>query len=460
MKTTRKIIITMLCALCIILGTSYFLGMAYFQTHFKIGTAINGFHCAFKTVDEAEALLSKEVSSYAIAIDTRNGGVEKLTAKDVGMTFNGKEGLVDIINNQDYRLWFMPEIKEHNLDEESYAIDSAKIQKAIAKLKCMHNMVSPESARIVDTDGFYQVAQQVVGTELDREKAKQVIETSIRQWHKSVNLEDKGCYKEAEKTDEKELQKQCDFLNSIKDVIITYDFGDRKETVDVETIRKNMLSKDFKLSQKKIEEYVKSLAEKYDTIGNERSFVTYDNRTSSISGGDYGWQIDIKKTAQDLKQMITDKTIDVVNPTYSQSTVSKNSDDIGHSYLEIDKSHGSVVLYVDGNPVVQCQARFGTDISSGFYRLKLREAAAEDGTKNIMYFGDGAVYQFDDAAAMPGFSGNEDISATATSNGVKQGCIAVDETSMNTIFTTFQDNWPIIVYDDSNITGQTTQGTE
>ena len=76
----------------------------------------------------------------------------------------------------------------------------------------MHNMVSPESARIVDTDGFYQVAQQVIGTELDRENAKQVIATSIRQWHKSVNLEDKGCYIEAEKTDEKEMQKQCDFL--------------------------------------------------------------------------------------------------------------------------------------------------------------------------------------------------------------------------------------------------------
>ena len=80
MKTTRKIIITMLCVLCIILGTSYFLGMAYFQTHFKLGTTINGFHCAVKTVNEAEALLSNEVSSYAIAIDTRNGGVEKLTA--------------------------------------------------------------------------------------------------------------------------------------------------------------------------------------------------------------------------------------------------------------------------------------------------------------------------------------------------------------------------------------------
>lgn len=458
MKTTRKIIITMLCVLCIILGTSYFLGMAYFQTHFKIGTTINGFHCAFKTIDETEVLLSKEVNSYAIAIDTRNGGVEKLAAKDVGMSFTGKDELVDIINNQNYKLWFIPEVQEHNLDEKSYTIDSTKMQKAIAKLKCMHDMVSPESAHIVDTDGFYQVAQQVTGTELDREKAKQVIETAIRQWHKSVNLEDKGCYKEAEKVDEKELQKQCDFLNSIKGVIITYDFGDRKETIDVETIRKKMLSKDFKLSQKKIEKYVKSLAEKYDTIGNERNFVTYDNRTSSISGGDYGWQIDIKKTAQDLKQMITDKTIDVVNPTYSQSAVSRNSDDIGHSYLEIDKSRGVVVLYVDGNPVVQCQTRLGNNIQSGFYRLKLRETTAKDGTKNIMYFGNGAIYQFDDAAAMPEFSGNEDISAAATSNGVKQGCIAVDEASMSAIFTTFQDDWPIIVYDASNITGQATQG--
>ena len=84
MKTTRKIIITMLCVLCIILGTSYFLGMAYFQTHFKIGTTINGFHCAFKTIDETEVLLSKEVNSYAIAIDTRNGGVEKLAARMLG----------------------------------------------------------------------------------------------------------------------------------------------------------------------------------------------------------------------------------------------------------------------------------------------------------------------------------------------------------------------------------------
>ena len=83
MSITKKIVLTLLCILSIVLGTGYFLGLAYFQTHFKIGTTINGFHCSFKSIDEAETLLSREVESYAIAVNTRNNGVEKIAANDV-----------------------------------------------------------------------------------------------------------------------------------------------------------------------------------------------------------------------------------------------------------------------------------------------------------------------------------------------------------------------------------------
>ena len=89
MSITKKIVLTLLCILSIVLGTGYFLGLAYFQTHFKIGTTINGFHCSFKSIDEAETLLSREVESYAIAVNTRNNGVEKIAANDVGLTFVG-----------------------------------------------------------------------------------------------------------------------------------------------------------------------------------------------------------------------------------------------------------------------------------------------------------------------------------------------------------------------------------
>ena len=72
MSITKRIALILICLLSIVLGTGYFLGMAYFQTHYKIGTTINGFHCSFKTIEETDALLSRKVESYAIAVDTRN----------------------------------------------------------------------------------------------------------------------------------------------------------------------------------------------------------------------------------------------------------------------------------------------------------------------------------------------------------------------------------------------------
>ena len=175
MSITKKIVLTLLCILSIVLGTGYFLGLAYFQTHFKIGTTINGFHCSFQSVNETEALLSREVESYAIAVNTRNNGVEKIAANDVGLTFVGRSALVDIINKQDYKLWFIPEMEEQHLSADCYNIDETEMSAEMAKLKCMNNMVKGESAHIVDTNDFYQVSPAVRGTDLDKTKARQVV---------------------------------------------------------------------------------------------------------------------------------------------------------------------------------------------------------------------------------------------------------------------------------------------
>ena len=106
----------------------------------------------------------------------------------------------------------------------------------------MNDMVKPESAHIVETSDFYQVASAVKGNELDVNKARQIIETAIRQWQPEVDLEASECYIEAEDIDEDVLQQRCDLLNSIQDTIITYDFGDRKETIDFEKIKDKFIN--------------------------------------------------------------------------------------------------------------------------------------------------------------------------------------------------------------------------
>lgn len=451
MSTAKKIVVTLLCVLSIILGTGYFLGLAFFQTHFKPGTTINGFHCSFKSVDDAEALLSREVQSYAMALNTRNNGVEKISADDVGLTFVGRSTLIDIINNQNYKLWFIPELTEYNLPVDCYQIDDEKLNVEMAKLKCMNNMVKAESAHIVNIEDFYQVSPAIKGTELDKEKARKIIETAIRQWKPSVDLEESGCYIDAETIDEDILQQRCDLLNSIQDTIITYDFGDRKETVDFKKIQKDFINKDYELSPKKIQKYMEKLAKKYDTIGTERKFITYDDKTAIISGGDYGWEINVNDSALELMNLITEDTVDVVEPLYAQSGISRMKNDIGHSYLEIDSSNGKVVLYVDGTPAVQSIAKLNGDMEPGVYRVSSKQEVTDDGLLKVIKFGDSALYQYNETDGVS-FTGNDDISAFS-SNGVRERCAAIDATGADAIFNNMQESWPVIVYNDSNIGG-------
>lgn len=450
MSITKKIVLTLLCILSIVLGTGYFLGLAYFQTHFKIGTTINGFHCSFKTIEETEALLSRKVESYAIAVDTRNNGVEKIAANDVGLAFVGKSTLVDIINNQNYKLWFIPELKEQHLSADCYSIDDTEMSAEMAKLKCMNNMIKSESAHIVETNDYYQVAPAVKGTELDKTKSRQVVETAIRQWKTDVDLEESGCYIDAEKTNEEKLQKECDMLNSIQDTIITYDFGDRKETVDFDLIKKRFLDADYRLSEEKVKKYVKEIAEKYDTVGTGRKFVTFDDRTSAISGGDYGWKINIEETAKKLLEYIKNDTIDVVEPIYNQTAVSRDTNDIGYSYLEIDTSNKKAIMYVDGNPVIETAIKLNGNIDSGCYKVKSKNAETEDGMTNALSFWNTTLYEYEENIGDSGFSGNGDISGFSEST-IKDGCMTTDASSMNTIFSTMQEEWPVIVYNQNNI---------
>ena len=59
------------------------------------------------------------------------------------------------------------------------------------------------------------------------------------------------------------LQEKCDTLNGLKNIIITYDFGDKVEVVDFDTVRTWLT--DYELDKDKIHTYVEELADEYDT---------------------------------------------------------------------------------------------------------------------------------------------------------------------------------------------------
>lgn len=69
---------------------------------------------------------------------------------------------------------------------------------------------------------------------------------------------------------------------------------------------------------------------------------------------------------------------------------------------------------------------------------------------NAISFGNTALYEYEENIGDSGFSGDNDISGFSEST-IKDGCMTTDASSMNTIFSTMQEEWPVIVYNQNNI---------
>lgn len=345
--------------------TVYGYGYHYFSNHFLPDTYMEEFNIGMKTVQEVEALLNKQAKSYALAVQYRNGGVEALGADEIGITCDASHELQQILQNQDKKLWFRPCEQVIEYEGMNDIVDTKKLEESVSNLKCFREMEAPVDARIVYTkDKGYQIFPEKEGTKLDRENVMDTIETAIRKRSTSVDLE--SCY-EKPRIRSADLEEKYESIKKYENVIITYDFGDRTEQIDAKKIQDFLT--DYMLDKKKIASYIYKLGKKYDTRGISREFLTYDDRKEQISGGDYGWVIDQEKEVKALEALIKKGAVEVHKPAYIQSAQSRDSNDIGYTYLEIDKKNKQLICYVDGKPIVQTSGGFGA-LESGCYMLK------------------------------------------------------------------------------------------
>lgn len=359
MSRGKKIVIGMIIALVILTAAAYGYGVYYFTNHFLPGTKMNGWNCSYMTIDEAEGLLAEQVAAYVLTVNTRNNGQESITADQAGLVYVPDGEVKKLMKEQNRYKWFLAFNQQKTYEmASSVSLDKAKSKKAVLSLNAMQkeNNVEPTDAYIKETEEGYVIVPETEGTTLDRQKTLKVIRAAIMAGNTSVSLDEDECYlKPSVYRDNETLVKDCRQMNKWTDVIITYDFGDRREIVDRNVI-KNWLIKNKKgnytLDKKLVAEYVYSLGYKYDTFGCTRTFITYDGREKTIQGGDYGWAIDQSAETEALIDAIRSGVTQVREPVYAFRGWSRNTNDIGYTYVEIDLTNQRMVFYKDGIPIV------------------------------------------------------------------------------------------------------------
>ena len=388
MSSRKKIMITLIIILLLLTAGVYGYGVYYFTEHFLPGSMVNGFNCSYMTVSQSEELLTQKVGAYVLTIDTRNNGQESITAKQAGLSYDSDGSVDKLIRNQDRFTWFLAFNQHRNYEvSSSIKYDEQKTEAAISELKCMQqeNMTEPSDAHIEEKDDKFVIVPEQEGTALKPEKTSQDIIDALVTGRTPVDLEADGCYKEPKvyQSDET-LTKNCELINKLTDVVITYDFDDCTETVDRDMI-KNWLTTDenglYTLDKKQIEAYISELAAKYDTVGTERTFNTYDGREITVSGGNYGWQIDQKAELKELTELIKNGETQVREPVYSHEGLVRKTNDIGYTYIEIDLTAQRMVFYKDGQllvdtPVVTGCVRKGHSTPTGCFALDAMRSPA------------------------------------------------------------------------------------
>ncbi|MGN8632028.1 L,D-transpeptidase family protein [Blautia sp. HCP3S3_G3] len=455
MSTGKKAVIVLICVLLILSAAAYFAGVYYFTRHFLPGSQVNGFNCSYMTAQEAEDLLTKKVESYVLAIRTRGNGQESITAQQVGLTYRSDGSVQETIRNQDRFLWFLVfgQQKIYELTSSS-SYHAEMLDQAVGNLQCMQNTVSPQDAYISDNGSEFVIEPEVEGSEPDRDKVLELAAYAMLSGRTVLDLEEEGCYKTPSVyRDDENLIRQCEQANQLTSVIITYDFADRTERVDRSVIKDWLVIRDGDcvLNKEKVAAYVYELGCKYDTVGCTREFETYDGRTVTVAGGDYGWAIDQSKETEALMEAVESGNTQVREPIYAYEGWSRDTNDIGYTYIEIDLTNQRMVLYVDGYPTVDSPVVTGNPNISGMetpvgcYALDAKESPAvltgEGYEANVTYWmpfcGNVGIH---DAPWRTQFGGNLYLLEGS------HGCVNTPYEKAQEIFQRVEVGCPVVVY--------------
>ncbi len=333
----------------------------YFKDHYYCNTMIGGEDFSFKTPIEAEEILYSRLDNYVLEVVGRDDLSDTVIPEEIDMRFLMDDTLVKIKKEQNPQLWAMSLFKEYNYefpwlvqyDEEALKEKMGKMVFFQAK-----NVRKPNDAYLSysEDEKVYTIVDADPGTEALKDKTQEALKEALDLLEPTVDIEKKGCYKEAQiKGEDEKLIDIRDKANKYVKAKIIYNWNGNEVIVDGDIIHEWIMIDGNKvwLDEEKVKEFVAEQAKKYDTYGKNRIFHTTDGREVELKSGAYGWKTDKDSEGEALiKALKRGETIEK-EPVYSYIAAQPGKKDIGDSYVEIDLGNQHLYLYVEGEMILE-----------------------------------------------------------------------------------------------------------
>ena len=438
----------------------YLSGSVYFENHFYIGSRVNGVEASFKNAKAAYEQILTNADDYKITfVDAKGNEVNQVSAEDLGFEVNYPVKQVQsLLDSQTGFNWvariFVP-AQYYTKTGNTY--DKVKVKEISSSLDFSRreSTMESENACIYFDGESFVIEEEVYGDTIDSRGVEKAITNAVENLQTEINIEDGSCFLEPSvKADDNDINRAVEILNKYMETDITYDLGDGIiEEVPAET-KADWFTWDeyFNVSINKdaIAEFVDEMAEKYDTYGEPKRFVTTDGKTINVPSSSYGWKInrdgEVKQIMKDLKN-----GEDVVRDfTYSNRAKSHGVNDYGNSYVEVNLSTQHVYVYRDGLMVLDTNCvsgniAKGTGTHTGVYSIAYKQKDAtlrgDNYESHVSYWmpfnmGEG----LHDATWRSKFGGD------IYRNSGSHGCVNLPLAKAGEIYNIVEQGWPVIVF--------------
>jgi hypothetical protein len=426
------------------------------MNHFLFQTEINGINISLKPHDDVSSIIIRFIKDYELKLLERNGETEIITSQSIGMHYN-KSGTTTLLNHlQNPFLWIGSLFKKNRYYiNDLYDYDKRLLDNQIYGLKCLSGKIlEPRNADFKYRAGSYEIVKEIYGNKINEMRLVETINKYLSEGRQSLDLSAMQCYENPKfTTGSKKTLKSKNLLNRYVSARITYRFGSSTELLDGNTLHQ-WLSVDEKLevviNKEEVEKYIFELSKKYDTVGIIREFQTSGGKKVELQGGLYGWKINREAETNALLDNIKHAEVVEKEPIYLQKAFSREGNEIGNTYVEINISRQHLWFYKNGKliiqgPVVTGNPNRGHATVLGVYMLNYKQKEATLTGPNyeakvtywMPFFGNIGLH---DASWRYRFGGEIYLR-----NG-SHGCVNAPIYLAKTVFENIEEGTPVILY--------------
>lgn len=454
--------------LFLMIGIYIFFGV-YFRSHFFYQTSIEDISVGGMTAEETIDELRLKVKEYLLVMYDRNGNKYQIPGVEFGYDYQPLGEEEKLIDGQSSFLWPLKIAKEKKLEmNTSITYNEDLLREKVLSLECLKEdqMRKPSNASIQMTEEGYELVPEDPGSYLITDKLFARIKAAVDAGESEFTFTD-DLYEKPEVTSDDAVLTECmSKIQSFFGAEITYDMGEDKEVVDKSVISSWItVDENYNVifDENKVATYVQSLASKYNTYGDKREFLTAKGDTVTIGGGDYGWVIDKEEERIQLIEEVRNGEIKTREPVYSQTAVSRNKNDIGNTYIEVDYTNQHLWYFEEGSlklesDFVSGNISKGNGSPDGVFKVVYKKSPAvlkgEDYESDVTYFIPFAYnVGFHDASWRGKFGGA--IYKTSGSHG----CINMPKDKVEELYRMVSVNTPVIAYyrDEVKLTAENTR---